>query len=224
MCQCTCSCGTQRLVDRYSLLHGASQSCGCLRTEQLVGRLTTHGMAKLPEYRVWHAMLDRCGNPQAQGWLEYGARGVRVCRRWRKFENFIADMGLRPVGQRYTLERLNNEKGYSPANCCWATYQEQARNKRNTTRLGKVSLVAAAEFAGVSASAARSRRTRGSPDSEVLTAEGSKGLRRAKAKRLGTGLLVTLDGQTVTLKELSEASGVPYNTLKYRLKQGLELL
>lgn len=220
---CRCTCGNEKAVDRYSLANGVSTSCGCLRTALLAERRTTHGLSKTPEYRIWAAMLDRCRNPFAQDWPNYGERGIRVAGRWGTFERFLADMGPRPHGGRYTLERRDNSKGYSPSNCYWATYSEQARNKRTTLRLGEASLLNLAEAAGLTGTAVRSRRARGKPDSDLLLAD-SKAIRRAQAKRESTGLLARVNGQMLTLKELSEASGVHYNTLRYRHKQGLPLL
>lgn len=80
------------------------------------------------EYWVWSAMLQRCTNPKNHAFSHYGGRGILVCRRWLKFANFIADMGPRPSG--FTLERRNNNKGYSPRNCKWATWGEQGKNRR----------------------------------------------------------------------------------------------
>lgn len=217
-----CVCGARKLVDKYSLLRGVSLSCGCLRGAQIAARLTTHGLSKCPEYRVWHAMLERCTQPQAKDYKDYGARGIKVCRRWFKFENFIADMGRRPTGQRYTLERSNNSKGYSAANCYWATYTEQARNKRSTLRIDGVPLTTAAELAGVAASAVRDRLYRGCAPNELLLPSGE--LRRVKAKRLGLTVTVKVHSKWLTLKEVSEQFGVPYTTLRYRHRQGLRLV
>ncbi len=88
-----------------------------------------HGMVETPEYNIWTHMKGRCNNPKDARYADYGGRGIKVCRRWaNSFAAFYNDMGKRPEG--LTLERINNDKGYSPKNCKWATYQEQNENKR----------------------------------------------------------------------------------------------
>lgn len=91
-----------------------------------------HGMYGTPTYKSWAKMIERCTNPKAIRFERYGARGIGVCDRWKNFQNFIADMGERKDGT--SLDRIDNNKGYEPGNCRWATSTEQARN-RSVTRL-----------------------------------------------------------------------------------------
>jgi hypothetical protein len=125
---CLCQCGTQKVVCGSHLRGGYVKSCGCLNVELIKKRFTTHGLIGTPIYRSWAAMLSRCRNPKDQACKHYGGRGIHVCGRWQRFENFFTDMGEKPKG--LTIERINNDKGYFPANCKWATATEQVRNRR----------------------------------------------------------------------------------------------
>jgi hypothetical protein len=101
----------------------------CLN-RQPIGGQQHHGHATggiSPTYRTWASMLNRCNCPTSSGYPKYGAKGTRVCERWLSFENFLADMGERPEGM--SIDRKDNEKGYEPGNCRWATRPDQARNK-----------------------------------------------------------------------------------------------
>jgi len=134
--RCVCACGVERVVDAYTINAGRSKSCGCLRAERLSARSTTHGASQTKLYRVWAAMKDRCGNPNDKHYPDYGGRGIRVCSRWAdSFEAFKADVGDAP-GERLSLDRVDNEKGYEPGNVKWSTPEEQARNRRTTRKYG----------------------------------------------------------------------------------------
>lgn len=92
----------------------------------------THGMHKSREYQVWADMKTRCRNPRCRIYKHYGGRGISVCERWQKFENFYADMGPRP-GPEYSLDRIDNDGNYEPGNCQWAVKSQQNSNKRTNT-------------------------------------------------------------------------------------------
>lgn len=93
----------------------------------------THGLRDVPEYGVWAGMRNRCLNPKVRCYPRYGGRGIKVCERWAKFENFYLDMGPRPLGT--SLDRIDVDGDYSPQNCKWATQKEQQNNKRNNRLL-----------------------------------------------------------------------------------------
>lgn len=127
------------------------------RPRTSVGAMTNyrHGHARngaqSTEYKAWAGMIERCHNPDNKKYPAYGARGIRVCARWRtSFPKFLADMGQKPAG--FSLERKNNSRGYGPRNCIWAGPKTQARNRRNnkivTMNGRQMSLAEAVETAG----------------------------------------------------------------------------
>ena len=126
---CRCDCGEVRTVITNGLNNGSSKSCGCLSTEILLSKITTHKMTNTKPYRIWGSMKQRCLNPDDTRYHDYGGRGIKVCDEWLKFENFYKDMGEPPKGK--SLDRKDNDKGYNRDNCRWATASEQQRNSRN---------------------------------------------------------------------------------------------
>jgi len=123
-----CVCGFKKLHCLSELRTGKSTQCIRCHNQLNAIRNTKHGMYKTKIYKVWSAMLHRCNNPKSTPYKWYGARGIKVCKRWEKFTNFYKDMGDQPKG--LTLDRINNDKGYSKSNCRWITHKENCQNRR----------------------------------------------------------------------------------------------
>ena len=131
MWKCRCTCDAEAVIYGGNLKNGASKSCGCLSVENK----RKHGHARRGKmtgtYSSWNKMMTRCYYPsELSTFKNYKGRRITVCERWRNFVNFFTDMGDRPEG--LTLERLDNDRGYEPDNCKWATRKEQAQNRRTS--------------------------------------------------------------------------------------------
>jgi hypothetical protein len=171
---CRCVCGSEFLSTGPAVASGNKKSCGCKRGAAQVGRkrpemaernkmMAKHGDYQSKTYHVWNHMHQRCSNPNSKHYHRYGGRGIRVCDRWKDYTNFLADMG--PVPDGMSIERLDNELGYSPENCVWADMKAQANNR-------------------------------------------------------STNVLVTHDGQTMTVAQWAEKTGLERKTLEYRIRVG----
>lgn len=127
-----CDCGQRTEVTFANLVNGSTQSCGCLHREAARSRRLKHGHAdqeKSLTYNSWRGMIERCYRQDHVAFEHYGARGISVCTAWRTdFAAFLRDMGERPEGR--SLDRIDNDKGYEPGNCRWATGSEQRANQR----------------------------------------------------------------------------------------------
>lgn len=131
--RCQCDCGVIVTVQMGNVRSGATKSCGCLRTEGLRARSTTHGMSYTPEFKAWWGMRERCMNTSRPDFQRYGAKGIIVCPRWlESFDNFFADMGRRP-SRKHSIDRIDTCGNYEPSNCRWATAKTQRINQRRVT-------------------------------------------------------------------------------------------
>lgn len=131
-----CLCGNVVILRGNNVRQGLTKSCGCLARER--GNLK-HGWAShlnpTVEYATWSRMKTRCYNPKSDRYYRYGARGIKMCRRWKfSFENFLHDMGRRPFGLT-SLDRIDNDGNYEPGNCRWATQRTQGNNTNSNVRI-----------------------------------------------------------------------------------------
>lgn len=148
-----CDCGTEVRMkpgDFMKLIRNANiSSCGCKRKETIGSRNTTHGMTSHPSYAVWRSMLARCYTPTHQAWDNYGGRGITVCGRWREsFANFWADMAP-GYAAGLTLDREDNNAGYSASNCRWVTPEVQANNKRDNVHISGLTVAQFSRATGI---------------------------------------------------------------------------
>lgn len=154
--ECRCVCGNITWRAKYQLMSKKGKSCGCKKVLFSGAARRVHGMHKTPEHSAWMSMKYRCLNKNCKQYKNYGGRGIKICKKWSDpktgFLNFFADMGVKPT-LTHCLERIDNNKGYNPSNCKWATRLEQARNRRSTVmvtyRGKKISLSELAEKFGL---------------------------------------------------------------------------
>lgn len=180
-------------------------------------RRATHGMYRTRIYQLWQGMKDRCRNPNNARFHRYGGRGITVCDRWQEFDNFFADMGDPPAGM--TLDRIDTDGNYEPTNCRWASRKQQQNNMSTNTHVthnGKTQTLAewAAEL-GIPYSRIVYRHTRGWQPPELFNDDNMKG---KTVKHL-----VEYEGEMIPLKEASQRSGVPMQTLYWRMRVGKDL-
>lgn len=133
--KCKCDCSKITVVSVSQLLRGRTKSCGCLRNENISRIAKKHGMSHTRLYHIWIGMKKRCYDPNAQYFEIYGGRGITVCDEWlhdfMEFQRWALSHGY---SDELSIDRIDNDKGYSPDNCRWATWHEQRMNQRRMTK------------------------------------------------------------------------------------------
>ena len=136
---CKCDCRNIVSVSSIKLTSGETKSCGCLRKEKLSITRKKHGLTKQSLHNAWINMKTRCDNPNYNEFERYGGRGITYCEEWKSFENFMSwalQNGYQDIKKSngrnvLSLDRINNNGNYEPANCRWVTALQQGRNKCN---------------------------------------------------------------------------------------------
>ena len=175
---CVCDCGNFKTATSSQLRVGKIKSCGCLKEENPPPSQKTHGLSytagpKGKEYRSWAGLKSRCLNKKDRGYKNYGGRGIKVCQRWQdSFEAFLEDMGKAPT-PKHSIDRIDCNGNYEPQNCRWATYHQQANNRRSNRYVtlketGRVSATEAARILGKDITLIRSRLKRGWSDERAF--------------------------------------------------------
>jgi hypothetical protein len=134
---CSCDCGKEKIIAKTSLTSGATVSCGCRHSEALrinQKERRKHGDSLFPKrsriYRIWLGMRSRCNNLKNERYIDYGGRGIKVCPEWDNYLIFKEWALSHGYSDNLSIDRIDNDKGYSPDNCRWATAKEQMRNVR----------------------------------------------------------------------------------------------
>jgi len=215
VCVCRCDCGEQIGVARYQLAK-RTMCFTCAEAERR-RKIATHGLHSQPGYYSWIKINCRCLDPNDTAFARYGGRGITVCERWHRenpdgLKNFLADMGPKP-GSKFSVDRIDNSRGYEPTNCRWASPKTQQNNRRNNIQItidGVTKPVSVwATEAGIKRAALLSRYQSGTRGADLLTPTQKAGPR-----------LVTVNGETKQLHEWAAISGVSANAIRLRLDNG----
>ena len=217
---CACACGEITSVTGDSLVTGHSRSCGCLRSELVAAKNTTHGESRNYLYVIYYGIRDRCLNPANSHYSEYGGRGILVDPRFSTYEKFSSwvrkNLGERP-SEIHSIDRINNNGDYTPKNLRWATPAEQALNTGRTIVIGEYqgapTLHSAAISAGLPPKLVYLRVRNGWSIQRALTTDKGEGYRK-------NARLFNLNGRIVDAATLVRETGIDRGTFFARLSRG----
>lgn len=216
---CMCFCGKEATFLLSDLARGRKRSCGCLSWKPI-----THGWNRTPEHNAWVGIKGRCYYPSSPSYKRYGARGIKMCQRWRdSFAAFLTDVGPRP-GSDYSIDRVDNDGHYEPGNVRWATIHQQQRNRsscRMISCFGKeLTLVEWSEKTGLGQATISGRLARGMSTEEALTRESVYHRPKHKLK----GAMIEWNGEIWDALALAKHNGVTRSALYLRLRYGWSMI
>lgn len=134
--ECKCDCGNTIITEATRVKMGVTKSCGCLQRKVTAELFKVHGLTNTRIYRIWAAMISRCENPNNNRYYVYGLKGISVCDEWRNdFMQFYNWAIVNGYSDDLSIDRIDNDKGYCPSNCRWATIKVQMNNRSNSRNI-----------------------------------------------------------------------------------------
>ncbi len=208
---CQCDCGGTTVTPTGDLRSGKARACACVRNEKTSNLKRSHNLAGSKEYEAWANMVNRCTYKSNTHYADYGGRGITVCERWLKFENFIRDIGRMP-SPNHTIERKDVNGNYCPENVVWLERRLQARNKRTSRRIEwngrSMLLVEWAEYLGIKLTTLSSRfRCMKLKPPELFAPE--------------CLIMITFKGETKRVSEWAREIGIDATTIRWRIRKGI---
>lgn len=185
---CKCTCGGEKLVLASNYLKRAHNDCGCGFVASRQTSALAHGDnragRRTKEYRTWAKIKGRCHNPTDAGYADYGGRGITMCDAWREsFEAFLRDVGRAP-SPKDSIDRIDNDQGYTPDNVRWATPSQQVRNRRSTIRHNGEAIADICDRTGLPLNLVHARLKRGDAMEDALLPVTGQEFRQAKRSKL----------------------------------------